>query len=115
MTVLLTSGLPFTAGKIVTDADLAHSTALAGAENGHFCVDSGVFGKEAAVEFSSAEIDLETALKFLSRENITPQPSWPRGYILLKYRSLGLGFVNNLGNRCNSLHPLMRRILNKPR
>ncbi|MBQ3381863.1 MAG: rRNA cytosine-C5-methyltransferase [Bacteroidales bacterium] len=103
------------AGKIVPDADLALSNALAGAENGRFCVNSGVCGKEAALEFSSAEIDLETALKFLSRENITPQPSWPRGYILLKYRSLGLGFVNNLGNRCNSLHPLYRRILTKPR
>ena len=80
------------AGKIIPDADLALSAV-------------------SVMEFSCADIDRETALKFLSRENITPQPSWPRGYILLRYRSLGLGFVNNLGNRCNSLHPLMRRIL----
>ena len=98
------------AGKIIPDADLALSTALLGAENGQISVNSGVCGKVSALEFSCAEIDKETALKFLSRENITPQPSWPRGYILLRYRSLGLGFVNNLGNRCNSLHPLMRRI-----
>ena len=91
------------AGKLVPDADFALFAAISGSD-----------GKVSTLKFSSAEIDLETALKFLSRENITPQPSWPRGYILLKYRSLGLGFVNNLGNRCNSLHPLHRRILNKP-
>ena len=98
------------AGKIIPDADLALSTALIGAENGQISVNSNVCGKVSALEFSCAEIDRETALKFLSRENITPQPSWPRGYILLRYQSLGLGFVNNLGNRCNNLHPLMRRI-----
>ncbi|MBR5074410.1 MAG: rRNA cytosine-C5-methyltransferase [Bacteroidales bacterium] len=98
------------AGKIIPDADLALSTALIGAENGHISVNS-TLGKVSALEFSCAEINRETALKFLSRENITPQPSWPRGYILLRYQSLGIGFVNNLGNRCNNLHPLMRRIL----
>ncbi|MBQ6310308.1 MAG: rRNA cytosine-C5-methyltransferase [Bacteroidales bacterium] len=82
------------AGKVVPDADLALSAA-----------------KVSAPEFFCAEIDRETAVKFLSRENITPQPDWPRGYILLRYQSLGLGFVNNLGNRTNNLHPLMRRIL----
>ena len=99
------------AGKIIPDADLALSTALIGAESARFSVNSTGGGKVSALEFSCAEIDRETALKFLSRENITPQPSWPRGYILLRYHSLGLGFLNNLGNRCNSLHPLMRRIL----
>lgn len=99
------------AGKIIPDADLALSLALSGAESGHFSVNPSGGGKVSALYFSCAEIDRETALKFLSRENITPQPSWPRGYILLRYRSLGIGFVNNLGNRCNNLHPLHRRIL----
>lgn len=99
------------AGKIIPDADLALSTALIGAESARFSVNSTGDGKVSALEFSCAKIDRETALRFLARENITPQPSWPRGYILLRYHSLGLGFVNNLGNRCNSLHPLMRRIL----
>jgi 16S rRNA C967 or C1407 C5-methylase (RsmB/RsmF family) len=101
------------AGKIVPDADLALSSALAEAEKGRISAVLPGDGKETALEFFCAEIGRETALKFLSRENITPQPSWPRGYILLKYRGLGLGFVNNLGSRCNSLHPLMRRILHR--
>ena len=91
----------FKGSKFVPDADLALNPELSA---------SGVAG--LPFKFSIADIDRDTAIRFLSRENITPQPQWPRGYILLKYQSLGLGFVNNLGNRCNNLHPLMRRILN---
>ena len=101
------------AGKIIPDADLALSTALLGAESGRISVFPQSGGKPSVLEFFSADIDRETALKFLARENITPQPSWPRGYILLRYGGLGIGFINNLGTRCNNLHPLMRRIHNK--
>ena len=34
----------------------------------------------------------------------------PHGYLLVSYQGLPLGFVKNLGNRCNSLHPQGRRI-----
>ena len=37
-------------------------------------------------------------------------PEAPRGYLLLKHEGLSLGFVKNLGNRTNSLHPQSRRI-----
>ena len=101
------------AGKIIPDADLALSTALLGAESGRISVFPKRGGNESVLELFCVDIDRETALKFLARENITPQPSWPRGYILLRYGGLCIGFVNNLGTRCNNLHPLMRRIFNK--
>ncbi len=59
--------------------------------------------------FPSAELDLGTALAFLHRDSIV-LPDAPKGYVLVTYGSLGLGFVKNLGGRCNNLHPMSRRI-----
>jgi NOL1/NOP2/fmu family ribosome biogenesis protein len=59
--------------------------------------------------YPSAEVDLHTALAFLHRDAIV-LPDAPRGYVLSRYEGLALGFVKNLGNRCNNLHPQGRRI-----
>lgn len=59
--------------------------------------------------YPSVEIDRLTALAFLHRDAVV-FPDAPRGYLLLKHEGLALGFVKNLGNRCNSLHPQSRRI-----
>ena len=76
---------------LIPDADLALSLMLA--ENA----------------FPSVEVDRETALKYLHRDTVA-FPQAPLGYLLVKYLGLPLGFVKNLGNRCNSLHPQSRRI-----
>ena len=55
------------------------------------------------------EVDKPTALKFLHRDSLA-LPEAPLGYIVLTYRGLPLGFVKNLGKRCNNLHPQGRRI-----
>ncbi len=55
------------------------------------------------------EVDRATALKFLSKETLV-FPDSPNGYLLLHYKGNGLGFVKNLGNRSNNLHPIARRI-----
>lgn len=93
------------AGKVIPDADFALSAEL---QRCHFEIKFEEL--KAALQFSVAEVDRGTALRFLARENITPLPEWKQGYILLCYRRLGLGFVNNLGNRCNNLYPQERRI-----
>ncbi len=59
--------------------------------------------------FPEAEVDRDTALAYLHRDAITV-PDAPRGYVTIVYEGLPLGFVKNLGNRCNSLHPQSRRI-----
>ena len=59
--------------------------------------------------FPAVEIDRSAALAFLHRD-AQVFPESPRGYLLLKHEGLALGFVKNLGNRCNSLHPQSRRI-----
>lgn len=76
---------------LIPDADLALSLMLA----------------ESA--FPSVDVDRETALKYLHRDNVA-FPQAPLGYLVIKYMGLPLGFVKNLGNRCNSLHPQSRRI-----
>lgn len=81
---------------IVPSADLALSTMLS----------------EGA--FPRAEVDLGTALEFLHRDTIT-LPDATMGYNILTYKGLPLGFVKNLGNRCNNLHPQSRRIRMKIR
>ena len=55
------------------------------------------------------EVDKMTALHFLHKDSIV-LPDAPKGYNLLTYRGLALGFVKNLGTRCNNLHPQSRRI-----
>ena len=76
---------------LVPDADLALSLKL---------VDDA---------FPSAEVDLHTALSFLHKDAIMLKDA-PRGYVIVRYEGLALGFVKNLGNRCNNLHPQGRRI-----
>ena len=59
--------------------------------------------------FPSVEVDHKTALSYLHRDALV-LPDAPKGYLLICYQGLPLGFVKNLGNRCNSLHPQGRRI-----
>ena len=55
------------------------------------------------------EVDKLTALHYLHRDTIV-LPEAPKGYLVLTYRGLPIGFVKNLGTRCNNLHPQSRRI-----
>ena len=59
--------------------------------------------------FPSVEVDRQTALAYLHRDNVAFQDA-PLGYLLVRFQGLPLGFVKNIGNRCNSLHPQSRRI-----
>lgn len=59
--------------------------------------------------FTVADVDLDTALAFLHRDAVTLQDC-EKGFILLRYAGANLGFVKNIGNRCNNLHPQSRRI-----
>ena len=59
--------------------------------------------------YPSVELDRQGALAFLHRD-AQVFPDAPKGYLLLKHEGLALGFVKNLGNRSNSLHPQSRRI-----
>lgn len=59
--------------------------------------------------FPRLPVSRETALHFLHRDSVA-FPSAPKGYLLLTYQDIPIGFVKNLGSRCNNLHPQGRRI-----
>lgn len=65
--------------------------------------------KGMRLSFETVAVNREEALRFLSKEPLTLADA-PRGFLLLTYEGQGLGFVKNLGNRCNSLLPASRRI-----
>lgn len=76
----------------IPDAALALSTAL---------------NKEAV---PMANLDKEMALSYLRREAVLPNANLERGYVLLQYESLPLGWIKHLGNRANNLYPNEWRI-----
>lgn len=61
-------------------------------------------------EWPAIEADRLTALKYLHHDALR-FPNAPLGYNTVNFEGHPLGFVNNLGQRCNNLHPLPRRIL----
>ena len=60
--------------------------------------------------FPEVETDLHTALRFLHRDALELPQAAP-GYNVITYGGHPLGFVKNVGRRCNNLHPQSRRIL----
>lgn len=56
------------------------------------------------------DVDLATALKYLHRDSFTI-PEAQMGYNVISYQGHPMGFVKNLGKRCNNLLPKGRRIL----
>ncbi len=60
--------------------------------------------------FPRVEVDYIMALSYLRKETVTLPADSPRGFVLLTFRSVSLGFVKNLGNRANNLYPVEWRI-----
>lgn len=60
--------------------------------------------------FPSVEIGHDAAIRYLRKEAGGLPPGTERGFVLLTYRGLPLGFVKNLGTRCNNLYPQEWRI-----
>ena len=60
--------------------------------------------------FTTEEVTYEQAIAYLRKEAIALSATAPRGYILLTYRNIPLGFVKNIGNRANNLYPQEWRI-----
>lgn len=60
--------------------------------------------------FPTEDVSYEQAIAYLRKEAISLPETAPRGYVLLTYKSLPLGFVKNIGNRANNLYPQEWRI-----
>lgn len=60
--------------------------------------------------FPKAEVTYGQAIAYLRREGLMLDADVPRGYVLLTYKNVPLGFVKNIGNRANNLYPQEWRI-----
>jgi len=63
--------------------------------------------------FEQVVVDWSTAIKYLQKELVVLPENTPKGYILLLYKDMPLGFVKNIGNRANNLYPQEWRIRTK--
>ena len=61
--------------------------------------------------YPEVELSYEEAIAFLRKEAIVLADA-PRGFVLVTYKGLPLGWVKNIGNRCNNLYPEFWRIRN---
>jgi len=65
-----------------------------------------------STNITAVEVDLETALQYLRKQEIKIE-SAIKGWALIKYQQLTLGWVKILPNRINNYYPKEWRILNK--
>ena len=56
-------------------------------------------------KYPRVELSLDDALSYLRHEALILPPDTPRGYVIVTYQDLPLGFVNNIGTRANNLYP----------
>ncbi len=55
--------------------------------------------------FESYDLDYPQALSYLRNEAIVLPPGVARGFVLMCYQGMPLGFVKNIGSRANNLYP----------
>lgn len=94
-------------------AGCAAATVMEGAK-GRSIVPEGDIALGEALKrgvFPEVELSLEDALRYLRRDTLA-FPGEAKGYLLVTYRGVPLGFVKNIGNRSNNLWPQGWRIRN---
>jgi NOL1/NOP2/fmu family ribosome biogenesis protein len=63
-------------------------------------------------KYPRVELSLDDALSYLRHEALILPPDTPRGYVIVTYQDLPLGYVNNIGSRANNLYPKEWKIRN---
>ncbi|MBQ0073267.1 MAG: hypothetical protein KBT34_03635 [Prevotella sp.] len=64
-------------------------------------------------KYPRVELSHDAALSYLRHEALVLPADAPRGFVIVTYQSLPLGFVKNIGNRANNLYPQEWKIRNK--
>lgn len=57
--------------------------------------------------FPTIDLDLDSAIEYLRKESPSPTllSNVPKGYTLITYKGLPLGWIKNIGSRANNLYP----------
>ena len=64
--------------------------------------------------FPTIALEREQALAYLAGETLASHPSTPKGFCLVCYEGIPLGFVKNIGSRYNNLYPKPYRLRHLP-
>jgi 16S rRNA C967 or C1407 C5-methylase (RsmB/RsmF family)/NOL1/NOP2/fmu family ribosome biogenesis protein len=59
--------------------------------------------------FCKAELDYNQAVSYLRRDSFM-LPDAPKGWLIVTYKRVNLGFINNIGSRINNYYPVEWRI-----
>lgn len=59
----------------------------------------------AGVDYPRVELPYEEAVAYLRGEALRLSPDVPKGYVIVTFRGLALGFVKNIGSRANNMYP----------
>ncbi len=60
--------------------------------------------------FPRVDVGYEQAIAYLRKEAVVLPEDTPRGFVVLTYRGVPIGFEKNIGNRANNLYPQEWRI-----
>lgn len=60
--------------------------------------------------FPTVDLAYADAVAYLRKEAVALPDGTPRGYVLLTYDGMPIGFEKNIGNRANNLYPQEWRI-----
>ena len=66
--------------------------------------------QQHSLAYLDSMLTVQTQLVTNAKEGLVLDASVPRGYVLLTYQQIPLGFVKNIGNRANNLYPQEWRI-----
>ncbi len=60
--------------------------------------------------FPTVPVSYDMAVAYLHKEMLVLPPCIPKGYVLLTFEDVPIGFVKNIGGRANNLYPLKWKI-----
>ncbi len=98
---------------VAAEVDVIHEGVPLATVKGRDLIPTHALAMSTALDKQSmvtAEVDRETALRYLHGESPVLPEGTPQGYVLLTFEESPLGWVKNLGRRTNSLYPPQWRI-----
>lgn len=104
---VLTAGVPLTSGNGETGMAKPHAHKKPKPKPSAALALSRMLRRDA---FCNVPLDYADAMKFLRGESLAASPGVERGWCLMTYKNLPLGFANNVGARLNNPYPQAWRI-----
>ena len=93
--------------------NLLHAGITLGMLKGRDLIPDQPLAMSAALDkaaFPRVELDYAAAVSYLRKEVVVLPPDTPRGFVVVTFKGVALGFVKNVGNRANNLYPQAWRI-----